>query len=178
MCISSLTFPGFSPFPTRFLFFYSHPACFIRSEAIAAIKEGSLLTSSLLLMIHHCQKGQGRSNRAHFICYVTLTLKCYIAICMKQIWSLIINSHNNTITHTCTYHNNFIRTSLGGENEKATSQLVAGEGLSAEPFSCCWNDVLFCTPQTMRLSVVRLHLQGSVCQSRASTSKKARLHSL
>ena len=44
---------------------------FSRSEAIAAIKEGSLLTSSLLLMIHHCQKGQGRSNRAPFICYVT-----------------------------------------------------------------------------------------------------------
>ena len=63
---------------------------FSRSEATAAIKEGSLLTSSLLLMIHHCQKGQGRSNCAPFICYVILTLKCFNFICMKQIWSLII----------------------------------------------------------------------------------------
>ena len=72
--------------------------------------------------------------------------------------NLVTNNHCTTVTiiqlhiHVYTYHNSFIRTSLGGEIEKATSLLVAGEGLSAEPFSCWWNDVLFCTPQTMWLS--------------------------
>ena len=54
--------------------------------------------------------------------------------------NLVTNNHCTTVTiiqlhiHVYTYHNSFIRTSLGGEIEKATSLLVAGEGLSAEPF--------------------------------------------
>ena len=66
-------------------------------------------------------------------------------ICRKQVWSLIIIVYTTVRIiqlhiHVHTTIVLSVYTSLDGENEKATSQLVAGEGLSAEPFSCCWNE--------------------------------------
>ena len=63
---------------------------------------------ALLLMTHHCRKGQGRSNRCPL--YLSFTFNCYNYIRLKQIWSLIIAVYTIviiTITHTCMYHNNF-----------------------------------------------------------------------